>query len=484
MRVDLILPAIADNIDAISSSSLVSKIICGMLGWGKTSYTPPLSLLTLATVTPPDIDLRIVDERIEKIDFDAPVDLIGITVVTRAAPRAYEIAAEYRRRGVKVVMGGIHPSAMREEAAQHADVVVLGEGEYAWPQLLNDYQQGALQPIYRGQPVMDLDALPIPRRDLLKRPDYYVTTKVITATRGCPNSCTFCAAGAGLSKKYRKRKVENVVRELEQIPGKVAIFVDDNIGWDVEYAKELIRALIPLKLRWSGAVSANALEDQELIDLAAKSGCFMLGVGFESLSPTVLASIRKDKTNKPERYAAGIQRIQEAGMAVWGNFIVGFDDDDLNTFDQLVDFIHQTYIEIANIYTLIPYPGCLLYRQYDRSGRIFSKDWNYYDPVDGPCVYIPSQMSPNDLMDHYLCTLDKVFSINSFLGRLVKSKSWLSFGSLAALHLNLESRHCLPDQKARVRSFQQDMRSKNLSDALSRPSETYFAQEAVAELAD
>ena len=457
MKVSLIFPNISDNVDFLTSSSPVSRFICRIIGWGETSYTPPLSLLMLAAVTPPDIEVKIIDERIERIDYDEPVDLVGITIVTRTAPRAYEIADAYRQRGVKVVVGGIHPSALPKEAIQHADAVVRGEGEGVWPEVLEDFRQGRLKAFYCGRPQMDLDSLPFPRRDLIRHPEMYVTTKALIASRGCPNICTYCAAGVGLSKIYRKRSVSHVIRELEQVPGKIALFMDDNLGCDLDYTKSLMRALVPLRLRWSGPVSVNALEDPEMIDLAARSGCFMLGVGIESISPKVLTSIRKDKTNRPERYATVIRRLQEAGIVAWGNFIIGFDDENPQSFAPLIEFIQKTNIEIVSIYILVPYPGSVLFKQYEREGRLLHKDWRFYEPSGGSCVFLPKLMTPQELMDDYIHILDEIFSWKSILGRQLRSPARVSFGSLAALHMNLQSRLELTAEKASVKNYQKTM---------------------------
>lgn len=461
MKVNLIFPSVPDIIDLMNAPTLLASVVRRVFGWGKTDFLPPLSLLMLGAVTPPDIEVKIVDERIEKLDYDELVDLVGITVVTRSAPRAYQIAAEYRKRGVKVVLGGIHPSALPAEAAQHADTLVLGEGEGVWPEVLRDFQRGKLKPIYRGRVQMDLDALPFPRRELICNPDMYVTTKAISATRGCPNTCTFCAAGVGLVKTYRKRSVENVIRELEQVPGNLADFADDNTGWDTEYFKALMRAMIPLRLKWSTSISVNALEDSELIELAAKSGCYALGVGFESLSPKVLASVRKEKTNHPERYADCIRRVQEAGMVAWGNFIIGFDDDTKETIWELVDFINRTNLEVVCLSTLIPYPGSAIYKQYRQEGRLLHQNWRYYESADGPCVYIPKQMTLEELIDGYLELNEKVFSGKSILHRVIRSRSFPCFGTLAALHINIEGHRAVALQKAQAKKYKEYLRLEN-----------------------
>ena len=356
-------------------------------------------------------------------------------------------------------MGGIHPSALPKESIQHADSIVLGEGEGIWPEVLRDFQHGNLQPIYRGRAQMDLDALPFPRRELIRNPEMYVTTKVVSATRGCPNTCTFCAAGIGLIKKYRKRSVSNVIEELQQLPGSVTDFVDDNMGWDTEYLKALMRAMIPLRLKWSTSVCIGALEDQELVDLAAESGCYSLGVGFESLSPKVLASVRKDKTNHPERYAECINRVQEAGMVAWGEFIIGFDDDTQQTFRELIDFVRETNLEIFGLGILIPYPGTVIYKQYKREERLLHENWNFYDTADGSCVYIPKQMTVDELIDGYLEILDEVFAWKALLGRLVRSRSFFSFGTLAALHIGMLMHASVAPQKARAQTYKEYLRT-------------------------
>jgi radical SAM superfamily enzyme YgiQ (UPF0313 family) len=455
MKTTLIFPYVEDIIDLMSAPTLLTDTVRKVFRMGKTNFLPPLSLLMLGAVTPPDIDVKIVDERIEKLDYDEPVDLVGISVVTRSAPRAYDIASEFRKRGVKVVLGGIHPSALPQEAAQHADALVLGEGEAAWPELLADFQRGVLKPIYHGRAQMNLDLLPLPRRELIRHPEMYVTTKTISATRGCPNTCTFCAAGVGLIKKYRKRSVASVIQELEQVPGKIADFVDDNTGWDPEYFKALMRAMIPLRLRWSTAVNVSALEDQELIDLAAKSGCYSLGVGFESLSPEVLTSICKDKTNHPERYVEYIGRVQAAGMAAWGSFIIGFDGDTKETFKKLVEFINRTNLEIAYVQTLIPYPGSRIYRQYCDEGRLLHQNWSYYESANGPCVYLPKLMTPDELIDGYLEVQEAIYSWKSILGRLTRAKSFISFGTLAALYINMENHNGIGLQKAQAQKYRE-----------------------------
>lgn len=453
MKVSFIFPYPEQCIDYRSQSSLFADVLKRFLGGGRTNYTPPLSLLMLAAVTPTDVEVSLVDERIEQINYNDHADLVGITVVTRSAPRAYEIAWEYRRRGAKVVLGGIHPSALPQEALQHADAVVLGEGERIWPEVLDDFAAGTMKRVYRGRPEYDLDSLPLPRRELIRQPEMYATLKVLNATRGCPNTCSFCSAGVGLLKKYRKRSVSSIVDELVRVPGKVAIFADDNIGWDLEYAKGLMRELVPLGIRWTGSISANAAEDPEFVELAAKSGCYLLSIGFESLSPEVIASIRKGDTNDPVRYPSLIRRLHKSGIAVQGNFIVGFDEDCPSAFDDLVGFFHETNLEVPWVSTLIPYPGSRLYQQYKKEGRLLHTDWSHYDTGAGQCVYLPQHIKVGDLMDGFLQVLARTYSIRGIVGRLGGTRTSLSAGLLATLHINMQYRKSISLRGSRLNQY-------------------------------
>jgi radical SAM superfamily enzyme YgiQ (UPF0313 family) len=404
------------------------------------NFTPPLSLLTLAAATPPDIEVRLVDERLEEINFNEKLDLIGISVVTRVAPRAYHIADEYRQRGVKAVLGGVHPSVLPQEASLHADAVVIGEGERPWPQIITDYRQRCLKPIYHGGHGADLSELPRPRRDVIPCPEKYATPKVVTASRGCPNSCTFCSAGVAVGKRYRTRNVREVVDELCSVPGRLAFFADDNLGWDIAYTKALLRALVPLNIMWLGELSLSALEDTELVELIAKSGCLALGVGFESLSPKVITAIKKNQSNNPGRYRELIRRLHSYGIPIVGHFIIGFDDDDRSVFEELVEFINETCIEMPSIATLIPYPGTTIFRQFEREGRLLHKDWAYYDTAAGYVVYQPKRLTPQELAEGYLMVTERVHAVTGVLGRLTGAKTLFSKSALPVIHYNLQSR--------------------------------------------
>ncbi|NVM55700.1 MAG: B12-binding domain-containing radical SAM protein [Candidatus Helarchaeota archaeon] len=444
MKVRLIFPCPSTAaLDRLYTDSFLSRIIWPILGWGKSVVTPPLSLLMLAAVTPTGIDIQLIDERFEDIDFNEKVDLVGITVMTRTASRAYQIADEHRKRGTKVVLGGIHPSVLPHEASLHADAVVIGEGEIIWPQLLDDHKRGRLKQFYRGGHVADLNELPFPRYDIITHPERYSTVKVITASRGCENSCTFCAAFLAVGKRYRTRNVNSVVAELRTTPGKFVIFVDDNLGWDIAYAKELCNALIPLKIKWSAELTLSALEDVELVDLMAKSGCIVLELGFESLSPKVIASIKKQQTNDPGRYRELIRRSHSRGISIIGSFIFGFDEDDLSVFRELNNFIKETCIGMPHLNALLPLPGSPIYRRFERESRLLHKNWEYYEQIPRQAVYQPKQMTPQELFNEYLSILKEIHKTGSFLKRIIGAKTLFTFGTLVTIQYNLQKQSAI-----------------------------------------
>jgi radical SAM superfamily enzyme YgiQ (UPF0313 family) len=440
MKIKLVFPSVTDGAgQRMRTNSLPSKLMRLIVGFGGSNATPPLSLLVIAAATPRDIDVELVDERFDEIDFDDKVDLVGITVVTSTAPRAYQIADEFRRRNVAVVLGGIHPTVLHREAGLHADAVVVGEGEGVWPQILRDFQRDRLRPIYRGGRHGEPDEV-LPRRDIVTHPERYATTKVVTATRGCENRCTFCSAGLAIGKRYRTRCVQSVIDELDSLPGRFAIFADDNLGWDVPYTKALFKALIPLNIRWYGAITLSAIEDAELVDLMAESGCAALGMGFESISPRVLTAIKKNQTNDPTHYRELIERVHGRGIPIIGNFIVGFDDDDRNVFGELAGFIRETCIEMPSVNTLIPYPGSSIFRRYDREGRLFHKDWGRYDTAAGSVVYRPRQMTPEELVEGYYWITEQIHRPRHFLRRVVKAGTLACRSTVFALYYNLRKR--------------------------------------------
>jgi radical SAM superfamily enzyme YgiQ (UPF0313 family) len=261
-----------------------SRVERGARQPGGKALFPPLALEMVAALTPPEAEVRIIDEAVEAIDFEVPADLVGITSMTAVAPRAYAVADRFRARGIPVCLGGMHPSACPEEAAQHADAVVIGEAEGLWPQVVADCRQGRLKQFYRRDSYPALEDVPTPRRDLLK-PRAYAASATVQTTRGCPFACTFCAVTNFFGRTYRFRPVQKVVEEVSAIKERVLFLVDDNIMGLPDYARNLFSALAGCGKLWFSQASLTALKDEGLLKLAQRAGCRGLFIGFESLSP-------------------------------------------------------------------------------------------------------------------------------------------------------------------------------------------------------
>lgn len=359
----------------------------------RSSLFPPLGLLQVAGLTPPDVEIRLTDEAIEDVDFDYEADLVGISFNTASAIRAFQIAQEFKSRGIKVVMGGAHPTMMPEECIQYADSVVIGEAECSWQRVLKDLEKGQLQKFYRCEGFPSLENLPFPRRDLLD-PKKYAVFWTVQTTRGCPYNCDFCSVTRFFGRTYRTRPIRDVIREIEKMDSKFLIFVDDNILGDPRYARELFKELIPLKKLWLSQGSINATRDEELIKLAAKAGCRGLFIGFESITEECLKEVGK-RHNIVEDYRKGIRRLHSVGIAIIGAFIFGFDHDDKDVFKRTVDFVYKEKIDMPQFSILTPLPGTALYEKLEKEGRIFCKDWSKY--TGNHCVFYPMKMTPEEL---------------------------------------------------------------------------------------
>jgi len=376
-----------------------------------------LALPTIAALTPKDVEVSITDENIEEIYFDKRVNLVGITCNTWLAPRAYEIADEFRKRGLTVVLGGIHPSMLPDEAIQHADAVVIGEAENVWANLVEDFRRKRIQPFYKSSEFPKLENLPIPRWDLLKNNRYFYHT--IQTARGCPYNCEFCTVKAMSGGRYRYKPVRDTIKELEvllDIEKKLIFFVDDNLIGDRKHAKDLLRALVPLKIVYFAQVSIDVAKDSELLSLLVESGCRKVVIGFESLLSDNLKQMGKDKSYKAEQYAENIMRIQSLGIEIQGFFIFGYDYDDEKVFDKTVNFIKSTNLALPNFSILTPLPGTRLFRRFDREGRLLYNDWRKYDARH--VCFKPKLMSPEALQNGYNWAMREVSSYEAIFERL------------------------------------------------------------------
>jgi len=337
--------------------------------------------LVLAALTPEEVEVRVIDENVEPVPFDATFDLVALSVTTQQATRAYEIADRFREQEVFVVMGGYHPTALPDEAEAHADTVIVGEAERTWPRFLSDFVQGRPRALYRENREVDLEISPIPRYDLL-RPGVYKVINV-QASRGCPHDCEFCAASKIYGRKFRHKSMAQVLGEIEMVrrlhPSARLNFSDDNLFADRVFGKALVRALRPLGLTWSASTDVSVAEDEELLDLLYRSGCVSLIIGFETVAERSLASVEPWKGRQREKYLNAIDRIQRHGIGIMGTFVVGLDEDDPSVFDQLRDFALESNLFRFYISVVTPYPGSRLWARLRDENRLLPTDWSNYD---------------------------------------------------------------------------------------------------------
>jgi len=374
--------------------------------------TPNLGILTLAGLTPQNIEVSVTDENIDEVNFDDKIDLVGITAMTPTAIRSYEIADEFRKKGIAVVLGGFHASAVPEEASQHADCVVIGEAEEIWASLLHDFQLGNLKKFYRRKEFANLENLSLPRRDLLNSRSYRLFNTVET-TRGCPYQCSFCSVSFHFGNTYRFRPVKDVIKEVETLEGKYLFFVDDNIVGVHWRTKELFKALIPCKKKWIGQGSITFGYDQETVELAARSGCIAMFIGFESVSQSSLGEVGKS-FNIVARYEDVIKRIHAHGISIHAAFIFGFDHDDESVFEKTVTFANKTKLDSVSFSVLTPFPGTPLYQKLVKENRILTRDWSKY----GGVIFKPKLMSSETLHEGCKWAWKECYSYKSIFTRI------------------------------------------------------------------
>ncbi|MEE9568895.1 MAG: radical SAM protein [Candidatus Binatia bacterium] len=396
-----------------------SKISDSLNFRAKGALFPPLNLATLAALTPPEHEVAIDDGCLGPVAATRSADLVAITAMTAQAPAAYVLADQYRARGIPVVLGGIHPSMCADEAAEHADSVVLGEADRLWPDLVQDFAKGRMKSRYHDPEPIDLANIVLPRRDLLN-PKGYVIFNSVQTTRGCPFNCNFCSVTTMSGVRYRFRPVEKVVEELRALDSRFIYFVDDNIIGVPRRAKELFKAFRPLKLAWASQVTINFSRDQELMRLARESGCYGVFIGFETFSHKSIRDAGKG-VNRPSEYLHDIRRIHEAGIKVWGSFIFGFDSDTLDVFRETLDFIEKSGMEFAQFSLLTPLPGTALFRQFEEEQRIIQRDWAKYDL--GAVVFNHPLLSAERLHFEKNHAWRRFYSLRSILKRLGMPKT-------------------------------------------------------------
>ncbi len=371
----------------------------------------------LASFVPEGFTVRHIDEAVEEVPFDPVPDLVAITFHTPSAPHAYMLADQFRNAGSKVVLGGPHATLVPEEAELHADAVFEGEAEITWPKFLAEFRDGSHPRRYVSRSHSSLAGVPMARKDLFHRKDH--TAGVMFATRGCAHSCEFCTINRMYGCGFRKKPVREAASEFASFPGRILILWDDNIACDLEYAKELFRALIPYGKWWSAQAGLKAAEDCEFLSLAAKSGCRQLFFGFESITQASVDSASKG-FNRVDRYAEAIGRVHAHGMAVQAGMVFGFDEDAPEVFDGTVRFLEDTGVQNATFNILTPFPGTPLYKRLLGEGRILTRDWSRYNGR-AHVVFEPKRMSPEDLLEGFKRATAKFYSMGSIFRRLYRS---------------------------------------------------------------
>ena len=405
-----------------------------------------LNLPYVAALSPPGSEVKIVDEAFEKVDFGEKVDLVGITAQTPVAPRAYQIADEFRKRGIPVVMGGVHASMLPQEALQHVDAVVVGEAEAVWPDLIKDLRRGQMRRIYVGSEFINPSDFLLPRRDLLNE-KFYFPLKLLETTRGCPHRCDFCGVSKFFGFRYRNRPIPEIERELSTLfqkgpvmsPGlkkflsllnkdlpyflkrRLLYIIDSNIAGDKRFCLELLSLLKGFDLLWYGHAPVSIAFDQKLLEGFAQSGCIALNIGFESFSTQNLNAMGKG-FNQPSRYTEAVQRIYDQGIGIMGTFIVGLDDDDPGVFQRIIDFCVDSKLDWALTFIMAPYPGTDSFSRLEKEGRIFCRDWEKYDSLN--VVYQPLRMSVVELEKGMRRIWKEVFSTSSLYKRILK-RPWI-----------------------------------------------------------
>lgn len=383
---------------------------------------PPLSLGVLAGMTPSDVGVQLIDDKLEQIPYDTDADLVAITVMTAAAPRAYQIADQFRKQGKRVVLGGMHPTALPDEAGQYADVVGIGEAEGFWPKLVEDARGGELKSRYGPCERQNPFWTPPARSDLFG--DRYRLKNMVQTTRGCPFRCNFCSVSKFFGRTYRFRHIPDILNELKQYRDQMVGFVDDNIMGMGHHkrAKELFRAIIKadLNIKWISQGSVDMARDEELLELAKESGCVGIFIGFESLMEENIKAIGKN-VNRIEDYEKVIKTIHSYGIAIEGAFIFGLDGDDKTVFERTVKFAKRMKLAAAQFGVLTPFPGTDLYHKLMSEKRIFDFDWSHYDI--GHAVFKPKKMDARTLEEETKRAWRDFYTIPSIAKRLLFSET-------------------------------------------------------------
>lgn len=411
----------------------------------------PIPAAMLAALAPPDVDVRFYDDRLETIPFDEPTDLVAISVESYTARRAYQIASDFRQRGVPVVMGGFHATLCPEEVQQYCETLVVGEAESVFAELIDDYRHGVPQRVYSSSERPQLTVTPDRR---IFRGKKYLPVRLVEFARGCRFKCDFCAITSYFQATHNHRSIDRVVEEVRQLrrPGQLFFFIDDNFTSDLEAAKQLMRALIPLNIRWVSQSAIQVAYDEEALSLMRQSGCRGMLVGFESLDSQSLREMNKSFNLIHGGPAEALKNFRRYGICVYGTFIFGYDHDTPESMRQAVQFAKAEGLSIAAFNHITPFPGTPLLERMRAEGRLLYDSWwldSRYRYNQIP--FRPKQMSPDELAARCVEARREFYSWSSILRRATHSvhyqSPWLLMNYLVinAMHQwDVEGRNGLP----------------------------------------
>jgi radical SAM superfamily enzyme YgiQ (UPF0313 family) len=387
---------------------------------GYCTTLPPITLYALEGLFRPRCDTAIVDEQVETIDFEAKADLVCITATTPQIPRAYQIARRFRARGIPTAIGGVHATCLPDECARHFDIVCVGEAEGYLDLLIDDLHAGVLRPRYANRGSVSLERVPFYRYEL--GTGKYLPFHVINFSRGCVFKCDYCSIQSTLG-SFRTRPVEQVVAEIERVGSKNLWFPDATLTANPQRARELFRALVPLGVRWLGNITLNVARDESMLDLLARSGCWMVSIGFDSINQLNVRTARKVQ-NRAEDYARVIRGLHQRNIAVEGNFMFGFDDDRPDVFDATARFVQEVGVDLPEFYVLTPYPDTEVYRRLLAQGRVVDHDWSHYDNTHFHYlpVFQPRHMTRAELREGCLRAERMVYGPTATLRRLSRAR--------------------------------------------------------------
>ncbi len=375
---------------------------------GRKNANTSLALPILAALTPDYYHIGIFDEELTPIPIHANPDIVGITTHTPSVHRAYQIASMFRERGAKVILGGPHVTYEPEEGLEHADSVVIGEAEELWGKCLADFEQGKLQEIYQSEQKIDFSRNVLPRWDLVDTSN--VLSLSVQATRGCPYKCEFCIVSKMFGRKVRYRDIDNVVEEVAALPIRNILFVDDNLTINKKYALELVRGIKPCEITWTCQASLDVADDEELLKEMAEAGCRFIILGLESVNPESIKETKKFQ-NKAEHYLEAIRRINRVGIQVYSSFIVGFDHDTLEEFNNIYQFTIKAELPYVMISILGTHEGTDLHERMKKEGRLVQRKAKYTGGMFPVLHYM--QMSQLELFDKYHETMNRLYTWES-----------------------------------------------------------------------